>query len=142
MLGASLRRFAEGEGASRAIGTAGAAAACVVEEPPTHSPVPPFGGAAVLVVMIPIYNCREDYLRETLGSVLRQDPGVTDMQIEVLDNYSTIGDPEAVIREMGSGRIVVHRQTHNVGIAGNCIERARGHWVHILHSDDTARPDF
>jgi glycosyltransferase involved in cell wall biosynthesis len=95
--------------------------------------------------MIPIYNCREDYLRETLRSVLGQDPGVADMQIEVIDNDSTIGDPEAVIREMGSERIEYHRQPINVGIIENfnaCINRARGQWVHILHGDDTVRSDF
>lgn len=95
--------------------------------------------------MIPIYNCREDYLRETLLSVLAQDPGSAEMQIEVLDNCSTIGDPEAVVRELGGGRIAFHRQTHNLGIVGNfnaCIDRARGQWIHILHGDDTVRPDF
>ena len=145
MLRASLHGFADGEGASGAIRTVSAAAESVVEEPPAHSPVPPLAERPFWSVMIPIYNCREDYLRETLGSVLRQDPGVADMQIEVLDNCSTIGDPEAVVREMGGGRIAFHRQTHNLGIGGNfnaCIERARGHWVHILHGDDTVRPDF
>lgn len=95
--------------------------------------------------MIPIYNCREDYLRETLQSVLAQDPGIAEMQIEVLDNCSTTGDPEALVRELGGGRILFHRNTHNLGMAGNfnaCIERARGLWVHILHGDDTVRPDF
>lgn len=145
MLRASLHGFADGDGASGVIGTIGAAVERVVEEPPTHAPVPPLVERPFWSVMIPIYNCREDYLRETLGSVLRQDPGAADMQIEVLDNCSTIGDPEAVIREMGGGRIAFHRQRHNLGIAGNfnaCIERARGHWVHILHGDDTVRPDF
>jgi glycosyltransferase involved in cell wall biosynthesis len=95
--------------------------------------------------MIPIYNCREDYLRETLRSVLCQDPGIADMQIEVIDNCSTIGDPEAVVREMGGGRLEYHRQPVNVGIIENfnaCINRARGQWVHILHGDDTVRSEF
>jgi glycosyltransferase involved in cell wall biosynthesis len=95
--------------------------------------------------MIPIYNSREDYLRETLESVLAQDPGIADMQIEVLDNCSTIGDPEALVRKLGGGRIAFHRQTHNLGIVGNfnaCLERARGQWIQILHGDDTVRPDF
>ena len=96
-------------------------------------------------VMIPIYNCREDYLRETLRSVLCQDPGIAEMQIEVLDNCSTVGAPEALVREIGGGRIEYHRQPVNVGIVGNfnaCITRACGQWVHILHGDDTVRPDF
>jgi cellulose synthase/poly-beta-1,6-N-acetylglucosamine synthase-like glycosyltransferase len=40
-------------------------------------------------VMVPIYNCPPHYLRETLKSVLRQDPGPAEMQIEVIDNCST-----------------------------------------------------
>src|SRR2546423_1107808 len=38
-------------------------------------------------VMIPTYNARADYLEETLRSVLRQDPGPEQMQIEVLDDW-------------------------------------------------------
>ena len=38
--------------------------------------------------MIPTYNPRAEYLEETLWSVLRQDPGPEQMQIEVVDDYS------------------------------------------------------
>ena len=96
-------------------------------------------------VMIPVYNCREDYLRETLESVLQQDPGLSDMQIEVIDNCSTIGNLEHLVHELGGGRIAFYRQPANLGIVENfntCIRRARGHWVHILHADDSVRPTF
>jgi GT2 family glycosyltransferase len=96
-------------------------------------------------VMIPVYNGREDYLRETLMSVLLQDPGREEMQIEVIDNCSTAFDPQALVLDTGGGRIAFHRQPENVGIVGNfntCIARARGRWVHILHADDTVRPGF
>ena len=39
-------------------------------------------------VMIPTYNPRADYLEETLHSVLQQDPGPEQMQIEVIDDGS------------------------------------------------------
>lgn len=96
-------------------------------------------------VMVPIYNCPPHYLRETLQSVLCQDPGPAEMQIEVIDNCSTAGDPEALVQEIGGGRISFHRQPSNVGIVENfntCIRRATGQWVHILHGDDTVRPGF
>ncbi len=113
--------------------------------PPTIAPLPAGLTRPFWSVMIPIYNCREEYLRETLRSVLCQDPGVADMQIEVIDNHSTVGDPEAVVREMGGRRIEYYRQPLNLGIVENfnaCVTRARGHWVHILHGDDSVRADF
>lgn len=113
--------------------------------PPVIAPLPAGLTRPFWSVMIPIYNCREEYLRETLRGVLCQDPGVADMQIEVIDNHSTVGDPEAVVREMGGKRIEYHRQPLNLGIVENfnaCVNRARGHWVHILHGDDGVRGDF
>jgi glycosyltransferase involved in cell wall biosynthesis len=95
-------------------------------------------------VMIPSYNCAE-YMRGTLRSVLGQDPGPAEMQIEVVDDCSTRDDPETVTREIGGGRVAFHRQPRNLGIVDNfndCIRRARGEWVHILHGDDLLRPGF
>ncbi|WP_052754503.1 glycosyltransferase [Calothrix sp. 336/3] len=95
-------------------------------------------------VMIPTYNCAE-YLRETLKSVLAQDPGAEYMQIEVIDDFSTKDDSEAVVREIGEGRVTFYRQPQNSGIAINfttCIQRAKGQWVHILHGDDMVAPGF
>jgi glycosyltransferase involved in cell wall biosynthesis len=95
-------------------------------------------------VMIPVYNCA-GYMRETLLSVLDQDPGAPEMEIEVVDNCSTDDDPEAVVREIGGGRVKFYRQAKNVGAVENfntCIRRAHGEWVHILHADDLVRPGF
>lgn len=95
-------------------------------------------------VMIPTYNSRE-YLRETLLSILAQDPGVEVMQIAVVDNHSTKDDPEPIVRELGQGRIEFFRQPANVGMMNNfntCINLARGQLVHILHSDDTVLAGF
>lgn len=116
-----------------------------IERPPAIARLPDAPTRPFWSVMIPIYNCREDYLRETLQSVLCQDPGAGEMQIEVIDNCSTVGDPEAIVRELGGGRIDFHRQSKNIGAGENfntCIRRARGQWVHILHGDDTIRPGF
>ncbi|MBD2430955.1 MULTISPECIES: glycosyltransferase [Fischerella] len=95
-------------------------------------------------VMIPTYNSG-NYLRETLASVLAQDPGGEVMQITVIDNCSTKDDPAKIIAELGGDRIELHRQPTNVGMVNNfqkCIELARGHLVHILHADDCVRPGF
>lgn len=94
--------------------------------------------------MIPTYNCAE-YLREALSSVLAQDPGPASMQIEVVDDASTLDDPRAVVEEMGRGRVSFFRQPRNRGHVGNfntCIGRSRGHLVHVLHGDDSVRDGF
>lgn len=94
--------------------------------------------------MIPTYNCAR-LLRKTLESVLAQDPGPDLMQIEVIDDRSTNDDPELVVQEMGRGRVAFFRKPKNQGAVANfntCIERSRGHLVHILHGDDFVAPEF
>lgn len=95
-------------------------------------------------VMIPSYNSI-DYLRDTIKSVLIQAPPVDEMQIEVIDDCSTDGDVEALVKELGKGRIGFFRHSQNIGHYRNfefCINRAKGKLVHVLHSDDTIAPDF
>lgn len=95
-------------------------------------------------VMIPTYNCA-GYLRETLAGVLAQDPGSDLMQIEVLDDCSTLDDPEEVVAELGGGRVAFYRQPKNIGHVGNfnaCIQRSQGHLIHLLHGDDYVRDGF
>ncbi|HYP49140.1 MAG TPA: glycosyltransferase, partial [Thermoleophilaceae bacterium] len=94
-------------------------------------------------VMIPAYECA-DYLRQTLASVLAQDPGPELMQIEVVDDASS-DEPEKVVEELGAGRVSFHRQPRNVGHIANfntCLERSRGALVHLLHGDDCVRNGF
>ncbi|MBW7881358.1 MAG: glycosyltransferase [Caldilineaceae bacterium] len=95
-------------------------------------------------VMIPTYNCAA-YLQQTLESVLDQDIGPEQMQIEVVDDCSTKDDPEAVVNTIGRGRVSFYRQPRNVGATANfnsCIKRSIGHVVHILHGDDYILPSF
>jgi len=96
-------------------------------------------------VMIPTYKARADYLEETLKSVLQQDPGPAQMQIEVVDDCSPDGAPFELVRRLAGDRVGVHREPANNGLAGiwnRCIERACGEWVHILHQDDVVLPGF
>jgi glycosyltransferase involved in cell wall biosynthesis len=112
--------------------------------PPPIAPVPAGIHRPLWSVMIPTFNCAK-YLRQTLESVLAQDPGPEQMQIEVVDDCSTKDDPEAVVRELGNGRVVFYRKPKNEGAIANfntCIERSRGHLIHILHGDDYVLPGF
>jgi glycosyltransferase involved in cell wall biosynthesis len=95
-------------------------------------------------VMIPTRN-RVDYLQLTLESVLEQAPGAADMEIEVVDNCSTLADVEAIVRRVGGSRVSFFRQPASVTMSENwttCVRRARGEWVHVLHDDDVVMPGF
>jgi glycosyltransferase involved in cell wall biosynthesis len=107
-------------------------------------PVPEGTRRPLWSVMIPTYNCA-NYLRETLASVLAQDPGPEFMQIEVVDDHSTHDDPGAVVEELGSGRVGFYQQPENVGHTRNfetCLQRSRGKIIHLLHGDDCVRYGF
>jgi glycosyltransferase involved in cell wall biosynthesis len=94
--------------------------------------------------MIPTFNCGR-FLEQTLRSVLDQDMGSDHMQIEVVDDASTMDDPAEMVRGIGKGRVTLHRQPANVGHIGNfatCLNRARGHLIHLLHGDDFVSPGF
>lgn len=110
----------------------------------TLPPVPDGTCRPLWSVMIPTYNCAR-YLRETLASVLAQDPGPEVMQIEVIDDHSTRDDPAAVVAELGPGRVGFYRQPENRGHTRNfqtCLERSRGTLIHLLHGDDCVRDGF
>jgi len=110
---------------------------------PRIEPVEPATTRPVWSVMIPNYNC-DAYLRETLASVLAQDPGPDVMQIQVVDDHST-DNPESLVHEMGEGRVEFFRQSRNVGYLANfetCLQRSRGTLVHLLHGDDCVRSGF
>ncbi|HEX8646055.1 MAG TPA: glycosyltransferase [Thermoleophilaceae bacterium] len=94
--------------------------------------------------MIPTYESG-GLLEPTLRSVLAQDPGPDQMQIEVVDDCSSADPPEPVVDRLARDRVDVYRQPVNVGISANfttCIRRSVGEWVHILHGDDLVRETF
>lgn len=96
-------------------------------------------------VMIPTYNPRFAYLKESLESVLVQDPGPERMQIEVVDDCSTEANVAEMVQRIAGERIKVSSTPQNLGLAGCwnlCIEKSKGYWVHILHQDDAVLPGF
>lgn len=111
---------------------------------PLIQPIPEEEKRPFWSVMIPTYNPSE-FLAETLESILSQDPGIEEMQIEVVDDSSPDNTAEKIVNEIGKGRVNFYRHPHNLGISGNwtsCIQRAKGYWVHILHQDDRILPGF
>src|ERR1700712_4497904 len=112
--------------------------------PPEIKPVPDSVIRPLWSVMIPTYNCSK-YLIENIHSVLDQDPGAEQMQIEVIDDGSTDADVSELVQQIGKGRIGYYRQPQNVGSLRNfetCINRARGIYIHLLHGDDKVKTGF
>lgn len=112
--------------------------------PPVIAPVNPTELRPLFSVMIPSYNCIS-YLEATLKSVLVQDLGPVKMQIEVVDDCSTDGDVKKLVAEIGQGRIQFFQQSENRGSLRNfetCLNRAKGHYIHLLHGDDLVKPGF
>jgi glycosyltransferase involved in cell wall biosynthesis len=94
--------------------------------------------------MIPAYNCAP-YLGETIMSILAQDMGEENMQIEVVDDASTDVDVAQLVATLSNGRVHYFRQPTNVGSLRNfetCLNRSHGHLIHLLHGDDRVLPGF
>jgi glycosyltransferase involved in cell wall biosynthesis len=89
-------------------------------------------------VMVPLFNGTRHFV-ETLDSVLAQGFDEREMQIEVIDDCSTEGDSENIIKTRYGGRVSYYRRPQRVGMAANwnaCIQRAKGSLIHLLHQDD------
>lgn len=110
----------------------------------TILPVPKEVKRPLWSVMIPTYNCA-GYLHETLSSVLSQAPEPEVMQIAVIDDCSTQDDPQAVVEELGQGRVEFYQQNENVGNTKNyatCLHLSCGTLIHLLHGDDLVKDGF
>ncbi|MDQ3194011.1 MAG: glycosyltransferase, partial [Bacteroidota bacterium] len=108
-------------------------------------PIPEGIKRPVWSVMIPSFNPNEHFLKESINSLLLQDPGSDHMQIEFVDDCSTKADLEKFIYDNWKGRVEYHRLPKNVGHSFNFTEsvrRARGEFVHLLHDDDRVKPGF
>jgi glycosyltransferase involved in cell wall biosynthesis len=112
--------------------------------PPVIRPVEGTAPRPLWSVMIPAYNCY-DTLGETISSVLMQDPGKDQMQIEVIDDGSTDGDIKQLVETIGKGRVDYFRKEHNQGSLAafeTCLNRAKGKLIHLLHGDDKVRNGY
>lgn len=95
-------------------------------------------------VMIPAYNPTE-HLRETIVSAQAALERVgAETQLEVVDDASSL-DVGLLLRSCGIGSVSFHRRPRNGGLGAcwnECIERATGDLIHILHQDDLVKPSF
>jgi len=92
--------------------------------------------------MVPAHNAAR-FLESTLESVIAAGPPAG-TQIEVVDDGST-DDTQAIAARFSPRGVSYHRNPSQMGASANfneCIRRARGYRVHILHADDEVAPGF
>jgi glycosyltransferase involved in cell wall biosynthesis len=113
--------------------------------PPLLPPVRDVSKPPFWSVMIPTYRPKEQYLRETIESVLQHDIDPDEMQIEVIDDCSPDTDVACMVKSIAGDRVEFFRSTNNLGLAGCwnlCLAKSRGVYVHLLHQDDYVLPGF
>ena len=102
-------------------------------------------GRATWSVMIPTYNPTE-HLRVALDSVLIAQRQLGEpMQIEIVDDASPSVEVAALVAGWGLPGVTVFRRQTNGGLAAcwnNCVKRATGTYIHLLHQDDFVAPTF
>jgi glycosyltransferase involved in cell wall biosynthesis len=94
-------------------------------------------------VMIPTYRTEPAFLCAAIESVLACNISAAEMQIEVVND----GDASevAALTDKFGDRVTFTTNARNLGAPANydeCIRRARGVWVHLLHADDAIFPTF
>lgn len=97
----------------------------------------------MLSILIPTYN-REDFISQAIDSVLNQE--FEDYEIICCDNASTDRTYE-ILQEYAknNNKIKVLQNEENLGPVlnwKNCLEHAKGEYVHWLWSDDWIEPNF
>ncbi|WGW12313.1 glycosyltransferase family 2 protein [Saxibacter everestensis] len=94
-------------------------------------------------VIVPVYNAA-DYLKSTIGSILKQELGSLTIEIIVIDDGST-DDSLAIVREIADHNPELQVATQkNSGWAGaprnRGIEKARGRYLFFCDADDFMPP--
>ena len=91
-------------------------------------------------VVMPVYNQKEEYLREAIDSILNQT--YKDFEFVIVNDGST-NNSEEVILSYSDNRIVYIKQ-ENQGVArslNNGIEIANGEYIARMDSDDISLPE-
>ena len=99
------------------------------------------GNNPKISVIMPVYNTKEESLREAIESILNQT--YTDFELILINDGSTKQECEDVIKSYTDERIKYIKQ-ENQGAAGsrnNGIKQAVGEYIAIMDSDDIAFPN-
>lgn len=92
---------------------------------------------------MPIWNSREDYLREAVESVLRQT--YNDFEYLILNDSPDNTALERIVKSYNDPRVVYIENEENIGIAASrnkLLELAKGEYVAVIDHDDIAEPQL
>ena len=93
-------------------------------------------------VLMPVYNTREDHLREAIESILNQT--FSDFEFLILNDASTDENVEQVVKSYHDVRIKYAVNEKNLGISrtrNRLLEMARGEYLAVVDHDDVSVPD-
>lgn len=96
-------------------------------------------GQPLVSVCIPAYN-NEDYIAETMASVLRQT--YENIELIVVDDCSTDGT-YAAAKSVCDPRVKIFKNEKNLGMSGNwnrCLSLCSGEYMKLLCADDLLHP--
>jgi len=94
-------------------------------------------------VIIPMYNA-EKYIKKSIDSITNQNSHNFELEILVVDDYSTDSSCE-IVKSLSDSRIKLIELEKNAGTANarNAgLKVARGEWIQFLDSDDTICNDL
>lgn len=100
------------------------------------------GKVPKVTVLMPVYNTREEFLRETMDAVLKQT--FTDFEFLIINDASTDPKVAEVVKSYNDPRIVYVENKHNLGISESSnlgISLAKGKYIARQDHDDISEPE-
>ena len=92
-------------------------------------------------VLMPVYNTKEEYLKESIESILNQT--FTDFELIILDDGSE-NDIEKVVKTYDDNRIKFYKNENNLKVAktrNKLMNLSQGEYIAWQDSDDISYPD-
>lgn len=96
----------------------------------------------VVSVLMPVYNTKEEYLREAIDSILNQT--FSDFELLILNDCSTDSNVEKVVLSYNDKRIKYSQNEQNLGISGSrnkLVSLAKGKYLAVMDHDDISCPE-
>lgn len=97
--------------------------------------------APTVSVLLPIYNTKEEHLREAIESILNQT--FTDFELLILNDSPENKQLDAIVASYTDPRIRYQRNETNIGISATrnkLIDMAQGEFLAVMDHDDICDP--